>query len=93
MENVKSLLQKKISHEFNEWIIFLNSLGYNSSYKVLNSQHYGSSQNRERVIMISTLEKKDFIWHDEVKNSKKLEDIFVNAFHNEENLSYGNKCN
>ncbi|VEU59194.1 CpG cytosine-specific DNA modification methyltransferase [Mesomycoplasma neurolyticum] len=83
MENVKSLLQKKFAPEFNEWINFLKTLGYNSDYKVLNSQNYGSSQNRERVIMISTLANQKFIWPKEVTRSKQLENILNPKYDNE----------
>ncbi len=57
LENVKALTTKKFINEFNSWIKSLEKLGYISWYKVLNSSNYGSAQNRERVFMISILNK------------------------------------
>lgn len=54
-ENVKNLVSKKFSDQFQ---IVLQSLekiggGYNNYYKVLNAKDYGIPQNRERVFIIS----------------------------------------
>lgn len=55
MENVKNLVSKKHISELNEWIEVLNKLGYKSTYKILNASNFCVPQNRERIIMISTL--------------------------------------
>jgi len=55
MENVKNIIGKTNINNFFKWISILNSLGYNSYWKVLNSSNFGVPQNRERVIMISIL--------------------------------------
>lgn len=55
MENVKNLVSKKHINELNEWIEVLNKLGYKSTYKVLNASNFSVPQNRERIIMISSL--------------------------------------
>ena len=54
-ENVKNLVSKKFSDQFQ---IVLQSLekiggGYNNYYKVLNAKDYGIPQNRERVFIVS----------------------------------------
>lgn len=60
MENVKALIGKKNIEDFNEWIKTLEDLGYHNTYKVLNSAHFGVGQNRERVFMLSFLDKEAF---------------------------------
>lgn len=61
LENVKQLVGKKFFPQFEEWLIYLESLGYTNYWKVLNSKDYGIPQNRERVFVISIL-------NDEYKN-------------------------
>lgn len=55
MENVKNLISKNHIKKFNEYIDKLNSLGYGSSWMVLNGADFGCAQNRERVFMFSVL--------------------------------------
>ena len=52
-ENVKNILSKKHKHNFDKYIDTLNTLGYNSYYKVLNAKDYGIPQNRERIFTVS----------------------------------------
>lgn len=60
-ENVKAVLNKKNIHNFNKYLETLEVLGYKNSYKILNAVDYGIPQNRERLIVVSTLgEKFDF---------------------------------
>lgn len=55
MENVIELVgQKNVGH-FAEWISFLESIGYKSKWKVLNTTGFKIPQNRERVFMVSWL--------------------------------------
>ncbi|MDD1362128.1 DNA (cytosine-5-)-methyltransferase [Metamycoplasma hyosynoviae] len=77
LENVKALTSKKFINDLNSWIETLNKLGYTSYYKVLNSQDYGSSQNRERIFMISIFNAngKKFNFENKTTHFKKLEDI------------------
>lgn len=56
MENVKNLVSKRHIKKFNEYIDKLNSLGYGSSWMVLNGADFGCAQNRERVFMFSVLD-------------------------------------
>lgn len=53
LENVKNLIGKKFIGQFEAWVKWLDSVGYNTYYKVLNAKHYGIAQNRERVFAIS----------------------------------------
>ena len=53
MENVKNLVGKKFRADFDSWIEWLDELGYNNYWKVLNAVDYGIPQNRERVFCVS----------------------------------------
>lgn len=53
LENVKNLIGKKFKPQFDSWVVWLNSIGYNTYYQVLNAKHYGIPQNRERIFAIS----------------------------------------
>ena len=57
MENVKNLIGKKHKKQFDEWLSYLETLGYTNYWKVLNSKDYGIPQNRERVFVVSILGK------------------------------------
>lgn len=54
-ENVKNVLSKKHKHNFDKYIDKLNSLGYTSYYKILNSKDFGTPMNRERIFVVSIL--------------------------------------
>jgi DNA (cytosine-5)-methyltransferase 1 len=56
MENVQTLLWKSNIDGFNEWCEYLESLGYNNSYKILDSIDFGIPQQRKRIFMVSYLE-------------------------------------
>ena len=55
MENVKNLLGRKFKPQFDEWLAYLESLGYTNYYQVLNAKDYGIPQNRDRVFCVSIL--------------------------------------
>ena len=55
-ENVKNLLSAKHKHNFESYIEYMDRLGYNSYYQVLNAKDYGIPQNRERVFTVSIRE-------------------------------------
>ena len=57
LENVKNLVGKKYKKQFDEWLNYLETLGYTNYWKVLNSKDYGIPQNRERVFVVSILGK------------------------------------
>lgn len=56
LENVKQLVNRKNLPEFNKWISFLSSLGYVTTWKVLNARDFGVPQNRERVFAVSVMD-------------------------------------
>lgn len=57
MENVKNLVSKKFRPDFEGWLGWLDELGYNNYWKVLNAVDYGIPQNRERESSVSVSEK------------------------------------
>lgn len=59
MENVKNLVGKKFKEQFDEWLEYLESLGYTNYWSVLNAKDFGVPQNRERVFCISILKEYD----------------------------------
>lgn len=60
MENVKNLVSKKFMPQFQEWLDFLESIGYETKWEVLNAKDYGVPQNRERVFAVSHIGKNNF---------------------------------
>lgn len=53
LENVKNLVGKKFLSDFESWIAWLDALGYNTYWKVINAKDCGIPQNRERVFAVS----------------------------------------
>ena len=53
LENVKNLVGKKFKSQFDNWLFYLDQLGYNTYWQVLNAKNYGIPQNRERVFALS----------------------------------------
>lgn len=54
-ENVKNVLSKHMRKNFDKYLKRMESLGYTSSFKILNAYDYGLPQKRERVFTISIL--------------------------------------
>lgn len=85
LENVKAIINKKHIDTFNEWIERLDELGYESKIYCLNAINFGSSQNRERVFLLSVLkshkQKSGFKFIDlestELKNKKTIKSILT----------------
>ena len=50
MENVKNLVSKKFRPDFEGWLGWLDELGYNNYWDVLNAVDYGIPQNRESLL-------------------------------------------
>jgi len=48
LENVKNLVGKKFKQQFESWLEWLDALGYNSYYQVMDACDYGIPQHRER---------------------------------------------
>ena len=55
MENVKSLVGNKFKGKFDEWLKYLESLGYKNQWFILNARDFDVPQNRERVFCVSIL--------------------------------------
>ena len=55
LENVKNLVSQKFKPSFDEWLSYLERLGYTNYWQVLNAKQYGIPQNRERVFVVSIL--------------------------------------
>ena len=76
LENVKNLVGKKFKPQFDEWLAYLESLGYTSYWKVLNAKDYGVPQNRERVFVVSILgEHEPYKFADKIPLDKCIADI------------------
>lgn len=69
MENVPQVCGGSNIGDFEEWLRFLEKLGYANFYKILNAKDYDVPQNRERCYMVSLLGN---YWYDFPK-PKKLE--------------------
>ena len=82
-ENVKGLITHNDGKTLNAIIDVFKELGYEISWKLLNSYHYGVPQTRERIIIIGIKNdiKKDFNWPKEIKEEdrKKLKDVLNNC--------------
>lgn len=52
-ENVKAVLSKKHRHNFDNYLMAMEHMGYTNYYQVLNAKDYGVPQNRERVFTVS----------------------------------------
>ena len=59
LENVKNLVSQKFKPQFNEWLKYLESLGYKNFWKILNAKDFGIPQNRERIFVVSILNPSD----------------------------------
>lgn len=76
LENVKNLVGKKFKPQFDEWLNYLESLGYTSYWKVLNAKDYGVPQNRERVFVVSILgEHEPYVFPKAIPLNKCIADI------------------
>ena len=53
LENVKNLVGKKFKSQFDNWLFYLDQLGYDTYWQVLNAKNFGIPQNRERVFAVS----------------------------------------
>jgi len=74
LENVKQLVSPKHIESFKLWIEFLNELGYETTYKLINSADFGIPQNRIRCFAVSMLGKK-FKFSDYTPRISKMSDV------------------
>lgn len=76
MENVSDLVSKKFVGMYNEWMRYLQSMGYRSYSAVLNAKNYGIPQNRARVYCVSILGDGDaYYFPDKMPLKKRLIDM------------------
>ena len=57
MENVPQVHGTKNKEHFEEWLKFLESIGYKNFWQDLNAKDYAVPQNRKRTFMVSILDK------------------------------------
>ena len=79
MENVKQVIGQNNIKDFAKWIEFLDGLGYNSKWQVLNAKDFGVPQNRERCFMVSVLGGGWFSLPEPMGGQKKLKDVLVDT--------------
>ncbi|NBT58986.1 DNA (cytosine-5-)-methyltransferase [bacterium] len=83
LENVKQLVSPKHIENFKLWLSTLESIGYKNSWKVVNSEEFGLPQKRERVFVVSSLDK-EFVFPQGASKAKlgdfmeKDEDVRAN---------------
>ena len=78
MENVKNLIGKKFKPQFDSWVAWLDSVGYNTYYQVLNAKYYGIPQNRERIFAMSIRKDVDingYIFPEQIPLTHRLKDM------------------
>jgi len=71
MENVPQVL----NNDFGGWLAFLESLGYNNYYELLNAKNYGIPQNRNRCFMVSVLGDYYYEFPKPIKLDLRLKDM------------------
>lgn len=59
-ENVKNVLSKHMRVNFDNYLAYMEKLGYTNSFKVLDARDFGVPQARERVFTISVLNGEEF---------------------------------
>lgn len=75
-ENVKALVSAKFLPYFKKWQCELASYGYTNFAQVLNAKDYGVPQNRERIFMISILDRNaSYHFPEPFKLEKRLKDV------------------
>ena len=81
MENVPQVISKDNLGLFSEWTGFLQSLGYDNYYDLLNGKDFGVPQNRERCFMVSMLhsEGKTFKFPTPIPLEKRLKDVLEDS--------------
>jgi len=77
LENVKALVGKKFKAQFDEWLQYLDDLGYKNYWQVLNAKDYGIPQNRERVFVVSIRKdiNQDYVFPEKEKLKTNIRDI------------------
>lgn len=77
MENVKAIFAKSNKNDLDQWLNFLESIGYcNSDPLILNALDFGIPQDRKRAFIVSHLKKKINV--NPLKNIKHPKTNFLN---------------
>ena len=81
LENVKNLVGKKFKPAFDKWLEYLDSIGYDNFYQVLNAKDYGIPQNRERIFVVSVRKdvSKKFTFPTKRDLDRRLKDVLENT--------------
>ena len=77
LENVKNLVGKKFKADFDSWLDWLDAMGYNNYWQVLNAKDYSIPQNRERVFVVSILKDIDtgFVFPEKIPLTTTMADF------------------
>ena len=75
MENVPNVVGEKNMYDFQQWLRFLASLGYQNQWEILNAKDYGIPQNRERCFMVSCLSEEFYVFPEKQPLKLKLMDL------------------
>lgn len=87
MENVKNLVSKRFIDDFAAWLTFLEKLGYNNHWRVLNAKDFGIPQNRERVFCVSVLCNEKYVFPEKQTPNRTLKDMLEDNVDNSFYLS------
>lgn len=88
LENVKTILADSNKSDLNQWLTFLNSLGYqNDDCMVLNSLDFGVPQDRERAFIVSHLGRKLNV-KDKIQKKERQDNFFDFYKNNYNNPTY-----
>ena len=82
LENVKNLMSDRFIGSFHEWILYLNKLGYNNYYQILNAKDYGIPQSRERIFVVSIrkdIDDKHFRFPNPFDNKLRMKDFISDS--------------
>ena len=75
LENVKNLVGKNFKSQFEEWLAYLESLGYTNYWQVLNAKDW-VPQNRERVFVVSILgDHSTYVFPTPIPSTRVVKDI------------------
>ena len=73
---MKNLVGKRFKPQFDEWLAYLESLGYTNYWQVLNATDFNVPQNRQRVFMISILnDEEGFTFPKPIGLTKTISDV------------------
>ena len=74
MENVTEVKGYKNKAHFQEWLDFLDSLGYTTYVQDMNAADFGTAQHRERTIAISLLGDYNFKFPEPIELRRTMAD-------------------